>query len=44
MQLLGVKEITLHTSGHASAEDIEVLKQTVNPKSTVFVHTEAPQS
>ena len=40
MQELGVNIIDLHTSGHASAEDIELLKQTVNPKETVCVHTE----
>lgn len=40
IQALGVNVIDLHTSGHASAEDIELLKQTVNPKETVCVHTE----
>lgn len=37
---LGVNIIDLHTSGHASAEDIELLKKAVNPKETVCVHTE----
>lgn len=32
--------VDLHTSGHASSEDIELLKKTVNAKETVFVHTE----
>ncbi len=42
MQKLGVNIIDLHTSGHASAEDIELLKQTVNAKQTICVHTETP--
>lgn len=37
----GVNVIDLHTSGHASVEDIELLKQTVNAKQTVCVHTES---
>ena len=40
MKALGVNIVDLHTSGHASAEDIELLKQTVNAKQTVCVHTE----
>lgn len=40
MRALGLNIIDLHTSGHASAEDIELLKQTVNAKQTVCVHTE----
>lgn len=32
--------VDLHTSGHASKEDIELLKQTVNAKQTVCVHTD----
>lgn len=35
-----VNVVDLHTSGHASAEDIELLKQTVNAKQTVCVHTQ----
>lgn len=41
IQALGLNVIDLHTSGHASAEDIELLKQTVNPKEIVCVHTES---
>lgn len=40
MRALGVNIIDLHTSGHASSEDIELLKRTVNPAETVCVHTE----
>ena len=40
LQTLGVKVVDLHTSGHASAEDIEMLKQKVKAKQTVCVHTE----
>lgn len=36
---LGMKIITLHTSGHASMEDIENLKRKVNPDEIVVVHT-----
>lgn len=32
--------VDLHTSGHASVEDIELLKKIVNPMQTVYVHTE----
>ena len=32
--------VDLHTSGHASEQDLELLKQTVNAKQTVCVHTE----
>lgn len=40
MRAFGLKIIDLHTSGHASVEDIELLKRTVNAKETVCVHTE----
>lgn len=40
MQDLGVNVIDLHTSGHASMEDIELLKQTVNAEQYICVHTE----
>ena len=40
MQELGVTVIDLHTSGHARAEDIELLKQTVKAKEIVLVHTQ----
>lgn len=36
---LGMKIITLHTSGHASMEDIENLKRKVNPDEIFVVHT-----
>lgn len=38
-QLLGMNIIDLHTSGHASAEDIELLKQTVCADEYISVHT-----
>ncbi|MDE6200300.1 MAG: hypothetical protein K2M47_00255 [Clostridiales bacterium] len=37
---LGMKVIDLHTNGHACAEDVELLKKTVNAKQTVCVHTD----
>lgn len=40
MQAIGINIINLHTSGHASAEDIELLKQTVKAKQIVCMHTE----
>ena len=40
IQTLGIKVVDLHTSGHATEQDIELLKQTVNAKQTVCVHTE----
>lgn len=40
MKELGVNIIDLHTSGHACAEDIEILKNTVSAKEYVCVHTE----
>ena len=39
MQSLGMNIIDLHTSGHALAEDIELLKQTVHANEYVTVHT-----
>ncbi len=38
-QALGMNIIDLHTSGHASSEDIELLKQTVCADEYVTVHT-----
>lgn len=38
-QSLGIDIVDLHTSGHASAEDIERLKQTVRADEYVSVHT-----
>ncbi|MCH5156755.1 MAG: hypothetical protein J1G02_02630 [Clostridiales bacterium] len=40
LQALGVTVVDLHTSGHASAGDVELLKQMVNAKETICVHTE----
>ena len=40
LEKLGVTVVDLHTSGHASSEDIELLKQTVQAKETVLVHTQ----
>lgn len=40
MQNMGVNIIDLHTSGHASEKDIELLISTINAKQTVCVHTE----
>lgn len=39
MRSLGLNILDLHTSGHASAEDIELLKQTVCADEYVTVHT-----
>ena len=39
VQSLGIHIIDLHTSGHASAEDIELFKQTVHADEYVTVHT-----
>ena len=39
MKSLGINIIDLHTSGHASAEDIELLKQTVRAEEYVTIHT-----
>lgn len=38
-QALGLIERTLHTSGHASQQDIERLKERVSASEYVFVHT-----
>ncbi len=40
LSAMGAQIITLHTSGHASAEDIELLKKTVCAKEGICVHTE----
>lgn len=39
VQSLGMNIVDLHTSGHASAEDIELLKKTVHADEYVTVHT-----
>ena len=37
---MGIQIKTLHTSGHASAEDIKLLEQSVSADEYVIVHTE----
>lgn len=44
MKSLGINIIDLHTSGHASAEDIELLKQTVRAEEYVTIHTRKADS
>ena len=39
VQSLGMNTVDLHTSGHASTEDIERLKQTICADEYVTVHT-----
>lgn len=41
LRLLGVSVVDLHTSGHASSNDIELLKSTVRADEYVVVHTSA---
>ena len=40
---LGLKVVTLHTSGHADYESIKKLVNTVNPNEIIPIHTEAPE-
>lgn len=40
---LGLKIVTLHTSGHADYESIKRLVNTVNPNEIIPIHTEAPE-
>lgn len=40
IQAMGVKVVDLHASGHAREEDILLLKQVVNAKQTICVHTD----
>ncbi len=40
---LGLKIVTLHTSGHADYESIKKLVKTVNPDEIIPIHTEAPE-
>ena len=40
---LGLKVVTLHTSGHADYETIKKLVNAVNPKKIIPIHTEAPE-
>ena len=42
LSLAGTWE-TLHTSGHASADDIKMVIEKTNPEAVVPVHTEAPE-
>ena len=43
-QALGLTERTLHTSGHASAQDLERLKEHVTAAEYVTVHTSPPDA
>ena len=40
---LGLKVVTLHTSGHADESTIKKLIETVNPKMLIPIHTENAQ-
>ncbi len=40
---MGLKIVTLHTSGHADYESIKKLVNTVNPDKIIPIHTEAPE-
>jgi ribonuclease J len=40
---LGLKIVTIHTSGHADYEAIKKLVNTVNPDEIISIHTEAPE-
>jgi ribonuclease J len=40
---LGLKIVTLHTSGHADYASIKRLVDTVNPDEIIPIHTEAPE-
>ena len=40
---LGLKTVSLHTSGHADADAIRQLIDTVHPNEMIPVHTEAPE-
>ena len=40
---LGLKIVTLHTSGHADFDAIRNLVKTVNPEEIIPIHTEAPE-
>ena len=39
---LGMKEVTLHSSGHATPEEIQQLLERVHPKTIIPVHTLCP--
>ena len=40
---MGIKEVTLHSSGHAAPEDLRHLLERVHPKELVAVHTLCPE-
>ena len=40
-EAMGLKIVTLHTSGHADYEAIKKLVATVNPTEIIPIHTEA---
>ena len=40
---LGLRVVTLHTSGHADEDTIKKLIETVNPKELIPIHTENAQ-
>ena len=40
---LGLKIVTLHTSGHADYNAIKQLVERVNPGEIIPIHTEAPE-
>lgn len=42
-EAMGLKMVTLHTSGHADYGDIKKLVQTVNPNEIIPIHTDAPE-
>ena len=42
-EAMGLKIVTLHTSGHADFESIKKLVETVNPTEIIPIHTEAPE-
>lgn len=42
-EAMGLKIVTLHTSGHADYETIKMLVDTVNPTEIIPIHTEAPE-
>jgi ribonuclease J len=39
----GIPKTTIHTSGHASATDLQRLAKAINPKKTIPIHTENPE-
>ena len=39
---MGIKEVTLHSSGHATPEEIRQLLDRVHPKKIIAIHTLCP--